>query len=317
MAIRLMVLGKSESDAKEYIVVFCQADLLKRVQSFFDKDPIIRDLCKPDDTSMPAFKVVVKPHAPHLRVALSDIHVHFDNSQPTNGTFCGTPIRLVNGTSEFRIATFGGIIKVNDGLGFKLYGMTAGHSLLEWAHTEGETKCVDSESTSNATLSRESKDIDQQDDSIKSFVDLAEPFLDTSAIPSQSEQDQAVEAWRFSETKALGRILKASSDFGNEDTVEQYFDWALFEVSTHRPNELHTVEAAGNTRKQYLSSAVEKLSVDAPSRPVTMMGGSQGLRTGVLSKLPGRIIIGPGNSFVDAYLLTLDDSQSKLLSSAD
>ena len=37
MALRLMVLGKAEADAKPWIVLLCHKDWVKRVQRFFDK----------------------------------------------------------------------------------------------------------------------------------------------------------------------------------------------------------------------------------------------------------------------------------------
>ena len=320
MAIRLMVLGKTESDAEECMVVFCSADLLKRVEQFFKKDPIVRDLCTPRDNTVPSFKVIVNAQPPRPRATFSDIQVHCASSLSTDDTFCGTPIKFVNNTEEFRIATFCGIIKVTSSNGvFKLYGMTAGHTLLDWEYPETETDHFVSGSTIHTSLDGENEaGVERPGDSVEDLMELGDSFVQVSAIPLHTEQDETAEAWLFPESQELGRVLQTSNcEAGVEDEGKQYFDWALFELNTYRQNELRMAELSGNVRKHQLSLASEKLSPDSPSQLVTVMGGSQGPKRGVLSKLPGRIIMGPGDAFINAYLLTLDDGQSKLISTLD
>jgi len=316
MAIRLMVLGKTESDAEECIVVFCPADLVKRVEQFFKKDQIVRELCKPRDNTAPSFNVIVNAPPPRLRALLSDIQVRCASSQSMDDTFCGKPIKFVNGTGEFRMATFGGIIKVTGSNGeIKLLGMTAGHALLEWEYPESGTDHLIPGSTMHTTLNGESKSVKQRDDSVEDRMQFGNPVVQVSTTPVQLEHEEAAEAWLFPESQELGRVLKTSNcKVGVNDEDVQYFDWAIFELNTYWQNELRRTELSGKVRKHQLLLASEKLSPDSPSQQVTMMGGSQGAKSGVLSKLPGRIIMGPGGSFVDAYLLTLDDGQGKLIS---
>jgi hypothetical protein len=70
MSIRLMVLGKTEADAKECIVLFCPEPLHKKVKHLLDTDQIIKGLLEPDDTTLPSFKAVVTD-SPSLEAASS------------------------------------------------------------------------------------------------------------------------------------------------------------------------------------------------------------------------------------------------------
>ncbi|RYP75567.1 hypothetical protein DL771_002267 [Monosporascus sp. 5C6A] len=306
MAIRLMVLGRTEADAKECMVVFCPTGLCKRVEQFFNKQQIVKDLCEPSDPVLPSFKVIVNGHAPRLRVALSKIQVHCASSQLSENTFCGNPIRFVNETGDVRHATFGGVIKVvgSDGH-FKLYGLTAGHSLLDWQDPDTS---ADTLPGIHIALNAEDEDAEgdeRQDKSSEGLLETQDPFIQASTILLKPEQDETVQSWAFTESQELGKILTNPDRDTDEDQL--YLDWALFELNKYLPNVLVTVELSGHIRKHPLSLCTEKLSPETPSQPVTMIGGSQGSKSGVLSKLPGRIIIGPGDSFIDAYLLTLDE----------
>ncbi|RYP28249.1 hypothetical protein DL767_007299 [Monosporascus sp. MG133] len=306
MAIRLMVLGRTEADAKECMVVFCSTCLCKRVEHFFNKQQIVKDLCEPSDPVLPSFKVIVNGHAPRLRVALSEIQVHCASSQLSEDTFCGNPIRFVNETGDVRHATFGGVVKVvgSDGH-FKLYGLTAGHSLLDWQDPDTSADTLPGIHVALNAEDEDAERAERREESNESLLEAQDPFIQASAILLKPEQDETVQSWTFTESQELGKILKNPDRDKDEDQL--YLDWALFELNKYLPNVFVTVELSGNIRKHPLSLCSEKFSPDTLSQPVTMMGGSQGSKSGVLSKLPGRIIIGPGDSFIDAYLLTLDE----------
>lgn len=123
-SLRLIMLGKLGSEPRPCIVVFCLECQWPRVRKFFEQR-MVRDLYRPMFDFY--FGPPLKPRACGVDVF----------AQPTGReyildpceTLCGLPIKLERkGLDEASIATFGGIIKVEDGAkGVVCFGMTAGH----------------------------------------------------------------------------------------------------------------------------------------------------------------------------------------------
>lgn len=66
IALRLMVLGRSEDDVNPCIVVLCPEQQSKMVRKFFDKD-YVRALCQPKDDLVLSFEVFVLGRPPETR----------------------------------------------------------------------------------------------------------------------------------------------------------------------------------------------------------------------------------------------------------
>ena len=150
-AIRLLVLGASEEDAEETMVVFCSEQEIPRIQSFFDSDRIAKELCQPDDNSLPCFRVLASGHPFRLTAGNEwdvEIEMVADPDVFNGSTICGRPIlfrKIVLSAAPnappcpMRKGTLGGIIQVilDDGTSC-YYGMTAGHAVLDWLNDGGK-----------------------------------------------------------------------------------------------------------------------------------------------------------------------------------
>jgi hypothetical protein len=69
------------------------------------------------------------------------VQVITDSSPQLPKTLCGTPISLQHPSGRARNATLGGVIKLVDSLGeFRLYGISAGHTLEALEDDESEAK---------------------------------------------------------------------------------------------------------------------------------------------------------------------------------
>lgn len=331
MSIRYLVLGKSEADAKDCLVVFCPPSQCKRVKRFFDKHRAVKSLCEPPDLSAPAFRPVVKDLAPQLTVLQSgeevqestdsefsmenpsatSIEVHCSSTPPSDKTLCGTPIRFINHAGEARYGTFGGIVKLVQSDGFELYGLTAGHGLLDWQDSPLLGSDSGSMNDDDSSIDEDMKELlalESSDGSISS----PEPE-DTDAPLShpqpRSKDIQLSEMWEFKDSQKLGNILPRPKSHTNGSG--QYLDWALLEIdaSKHQPNYYPSL----NSKYLELTAAQKKTAPAALGQPAIMIGGSQGCIFGTLSSLPARLMLGHGQAFVDAYILSLKDHTGKPL----
>ncbi|KAL6811630.1 hypothetical protein J3E69DRAFT_350045 [Trichoderma sp. SZMC 28015] len=165
ISIRLMVLGRSEDDAKPCIVVLCPEQQSNRVKKFFEKKSV-RALRLPKD-GQPSFEVFVIGRKPETKQAERDIDADMplvfesgtaeilwrdmqqleakktagdievfipiisESKGYTNETYCGAPIIIRQSSEVDKRCTFGGVIKAVWPNGeMRLYGITVGHILL-------------------------------------------------------------------------------------------------------------------------------------------------------------------------------------------
>ncbi|OPB36108.1 hypothetical protein A0O28_0108820 [Trichoderma guizhouense] len=317
MSIRYLVLGKSEADAKDCLVVFCPPSQCKRVKRFFDKHRAVKSLCEPPDLSAPSFRPVVKDLAPQLTVLQSgeeaqeftgptSIEVHCSSTPPSDKTLCGTPIRFTNHTGEARNGTLGGIIKLIHSDGFELYGLTAGHGLLDWEDyplPAGDWDSIDDDDDDSIDEDmRELLELESSDGSISSpEPEATDP---SSGHPEPKLEEMKIsETWAFEHSQKLGNILPRPKH--HTKGSGQYLDWALIEIdaSKHQPNYHPSLKS----KNLELTAAQKRLTPAALGQPAIMIGGSQGCIPGTLSSLPARLMLGNGQSFVNAYTLSLQD----------
>ena len=303
MATRLMMMGTSREDAGTHIAVFCQPEQRDLIQRFVKSDDV-KSMCQPSEPGVPSFKVAVIGNAPRLRLQKSFIDVVTDVAHTIPGaqveTLCGVPISFQHRSGQKMNATFGGIIKVltKDGE-IRHYGITAGHALQQFENeipvTEevGGAACEPSEPADG----QKEKPGLEADDSDEIELD---PFMING--PHRLETQTEPESWSFYNPVVLGSIIIHPTDESIPEGLfpRQCYDWALFETAVYEMNKIPTDKKA----RIVLS---KRSPGSTGNRSVFMIGGSHGLRTGQLSSGPSRILVGTGEEFVDAYLMTMDN----------
>lgn len=323
-ALRLMVLGTTEEDAKPWIVVLCPAHRVRRVQRFFDK-PLARDLCQPKDPDIPCFEIAIFGQPLQMRAGPAiEVYNYFKNSMAAD-TLCGTLIKSSEG-NQTRIGTLGGIIKVidDDGSAF-FYGMTAGHlieGMTNLGITDVDEPDVDQPDDDDAGDESDWTSADEADDP-KDLPDSLEPCGES--LPRNSRQ--LMDA--FAGTSQLEMESKSHwIPIGNVSTDASitpqnlrktaslsYRDWALVEFAKENDLKRNTLsEKSGAQKDQAVDLKLSSKDPSTISSPlhVVMASGLQGIKRGTLSSMPCSVLLGPGRRFVRAYTLKLWDGTGKL-----
>ncbi|RYP29976.1 hypothetical protein DL767_006459 [Monosporascus sp. MG133] len=327
MAIRLMVLGTSKSEAKPYIVVLAPEDQCKRVRKFFDKSSV-RALCQPGDETMPSFEVLVHGRPPEPKEGDDDIEVLVPlingNLGFTSDTYCGAPIIVRQPSGVEKRATFGGIVKaVSENGDFKLYGLTAGHVVGDTDDDLSVQSATDTVAHSD-DLSISDSDSDSDTDGSVEEIQEAVEHIELSDEPEKAPalQDDRSASWSSLELGNLGNISKESpqvSVSGGKDSTwisGENFDWVLIEMAKYKPNRLRPRSRA----KDEGSHAVASISGDLVMPPplshyigikisVVVISGSEGPKRGHISALPSRLLLYPGRKFVNSLVVNLEDNK--------
>ncbi|PKK47705.1 hypothetical protein CI102_6691, partial [Trichoderma harzianum] len=326
ISIRLMVLGRSEDDAKPCIVVLCPEQQSKKVRKFFDKKSV-RALRLPEG-GQPSFEVFVVGREPETKQAEGDIDVLIpivDESEGyTSETYCGAPIVIRQTSGVEKRCTFGGVIKASWSNGeIKLYGLTVGHILLDDLEDDMTASTESDQSRCSDDWVFELSDSDSEDKSCDSSEeeqnDEAEPLRGMDEL--QLTLPGASSSWTADELSKIGSISKDSPRYQSAATdtnyhePEVYYDWALIDMISYKPNLIRPrrmshddaqEDRVFNFRDHELMMPVLPSSSYGKRQPVVLVSGSEGLRWGSLSALPSRLLLGPGRGFVDTLILNLD-----------
>lgn len=304
IAIRPMMLGKTDSDAdaRSYMVVICSENIKRKVQDFFD-EPLVKSLCEPDDDDVPSFKALVIGHALRLRASTSDISVQCSSMQSSydgTTTFCGMPIHLCDERGHSRKATFGGLVKVLSADGeYQLYGLTAGHFVRDGKiKTHEDDTCLDTwDSTDLVDLG---------------LSEVNHTRMGPPAVSDDNNHD-GPDNLCFRDQHHLGKILDAGrGEFLVDEEHSQmkpYLDWALFELNAHRPNQLAYIGREYSKGDLHLPFSI--IDPRESGMPVSMLCASKGVKHGMLSTTRARVLLYPGDSFTDAYTLSLEGNEGK------
>jgi len=320
MSTRIMMMGSSSSDATAHIVIFCRPEQKSLVQRFAKQDAV-KNMCEPVDLGVPSFKIAVIDAAPRpCQGSNMQLEAVAEGATETPITsFCGLPISVKQPTGQWRNSTLGGVIKVITNAGeIELYGITVGHvlqrrdeedvercqSLISWPNDDGP----DCEELDLATALAGAREYDvsskhgetqesEDDDQVE--VDLLEPVNFWDLEPPDSV------SWAFKEPVVVGTLAHSTESVETsqlfvprEDDADRcYNDWALFKMSRYQENQIPT------DKKAKLS-----LSTRPPGstgrRSVYIICASAGVKGGELAPEPGRILLGPGESFVGTYMVT-------------
>uniref|UniRef100_A0A8H7NKV0 Nitrogen regulatory protein areA GATA-like domain-containing protein n=1 Tax=Bionectria ochroleuca TaxID=29856 RepID=A0A8H7NKV0_BIOOC len=330
ISIRLMVLGRCQDDAKPCIVVLCPEQQSKKVRKFFDKKSV-RALRLPED-GQPSFEVFVIGRAPELKQADGDIDVLIpivgESEGYTNETYCGAPIVIRQTSGVDKRCTFGGVIKATWSNGeVKLYGLTVGHVLLSDLADDLTVSTESDQARCSDDWEFELSDSDSEDES----VDMAEEEPEDEAEPLcvMDELQLGLADGSASWTALdLGKIGSISKDFPQYQSTaidikygepQAYYDWALIDMINCKPNLIRPrklphgqEDGAFKSGNHELVVATSPPSSHGERQSVVLVSGSEGLKRGSLSALPSRLLLGPGQEFVDALILNLDNDKQIL-----
>ncbi|KAH8658875.1 hypothetical protein BGZ61DRAFT_540393 [Ilyonectria robusta] len=327
IALRLMVLGRSEDDAKPCIVVLCPEQQSKRVRKFFDKDSV-RTLCRPEDGTLPSFEVFVLGRPLETKQADEDINVLIpiigESEGYTTETYCGAPIVIRQPSGVEKRGTFGGVVKTVWSNGdVKLYGLTVGHLLLgdlEDDLTLGtESDGAERSDDWGFELSDSESEAESDDSAEEEPDDETQPLrvMDELQLPSAD----ASASWTVLELGKIGSISKdspqnQSATTGANGEPKAYYDWALIDMVSYKPNRIRPRNLPhGEVQKDGAFKSGDLVIPASPSssrQSVVLVSGSAGLKRGSLSALPSRLLLGPGREFVDALVLNLDSDKQIL-----
>ncbi|KAI1839559.1 hypothetical protein JX266_014231 [Neoarthrinium moseri] len=314
LAVRLMVLGETKPEAKPHIVVLGAQGQYKRLRKFFEKKSV-QSLIKPSDDACPSFEYLIYEHPPDLKQAENDdflvlAPVEVGDHSPVTQTLCGTPIIIRHPSSTETRATFGGIIKVIDDAGlFKLYGLTAGHVV--------EDKDDDAQSLLFESSSTEFDYLFPSDSDSESDLDCETSSLinEMEGIPENTSDTKlriGPGAWSSLKMDEIGAISRHSPQLcrAADRAVASMptCDWALIEMLTYKPNQLppRTQRTSDNIHTTSVESnglVMPTSNYKGTEMPVAVISGSEGLKRGVISALPAKIMLGSCDKFVDAMIM--------------
>ncbi|RSL52213.1 hypothetical protein CEP54_010998 [Fusarium duplospermum] len=228
IALRLMILGRNEDDAKPCIVAFCPEEQRKRVRKFFDKSSI-KALCQPEDDALPSFDVFVLGRALEAKHANEDIGVFIPIVEGRQGytddTYCGAPIIIRSPSASDRRCTFGGIIKAVSSNGdTKLYGLTVGHVVLgdlDDDQPEGTIK-IGTESLNNCELQLSDSESEDESDVVPEEPEETESLLDMDNPRPDSREIQHGDSGSWvvnEETLEVYGYVVAADSFGGGHVI--------------------------------------------------------------------------------------------------
>ncbi|KAK3984061.1 hypothetical protein QBC44DRAFT_337691 [Cladorrhinum sp. PSN332] len=291
IAVRLMVLGRNEADARPHLVVFAPSKGSRKVESFFVEEDIKELLATVavSGTDLASIPVIVTSHpdtgflaAWHLA---SNLPVLCPNESWGNlKTFCGLPIRVNN-----RQLTFGGLIRIAraDTFDTTIYGLSAGHFLEDDqdGDTESEDDDLDSGNNSNGIDPVQTESMMAGELPLSSTLDIESPIC------------------HHTDATTLGDVLV----FHGTDPTVPDLDWSLIEVRTPGLPNLIDAKPGDGLRKAHLVTPVSHFPIGSSPREVIAMSGTRGLQRGTLHFVPARVMLGRSESFSDAHILKLQD----------
>jgi len=299
MSTRPMMMGTSKEDASPHIVIFCQSEQKSLIRRFVKQD-IVQALFETGNIGERPFRVVVVGNAPRLRFTVQ-VLADTPGRAPhrSSPTLCGRPISFLHSSGQTRNCTFGGIIKVLTRAGdVQLYGITAGHAL----HDLG-TDIKPNEEDYKTGLNDGNIASDLEGDESDVELDLSPCW---TSLPMKDETS-GVQSWNFDAPVVIGTILNpanAQRHGTGAGSAKKYYDWALFETVEYEMNEIQLDRKA-------MITVTKREPGYTGTRPVYILSGSTDCKVGELRAEPGSILLGPGQEFVETYLVAVKRENGK------
>ncbi|KAL9619675.1 MAG: hypothetical protein Q9160_005695 [Pyrenula sp. 1 TL-2023] len=303
VSLKMRVLGKSQEQAKPWIIVLCSATFSRRARRFF-KQKHIKELCHGESQAdMPSFDVVVCDCPPSLRTEEGQSIVYTSIGKEDLGalkTLCGLPI-AVNVGNQTRLGSLGGLIVIEHLGGQRLYGLTTRHIFqpIPDELNDGQLTKHDSSFSSDDDLSDDGSEIFELDLSLKQRVEFTK---NSSVVPESFVKNTT----RDLSTCEVGRLSPWISDDAKN------CDWALIELTismseSSYPNLLRLADTHVHIQNLARLSS-HTVSSFFPNEDVMILS-SNGTKMGHLFKFSDGIILPPETSFKEAYTLRLSGKE--------
>ncbi|KAK3356636.1 hypothetical protein B0T25DRAFT_440863, partial [Lasiosphaeria hispida] len=280
---KLKYLGESEDEARLYIVVQCDREIVKKVERFFAQKHVLEDL---------GSDFLIDVRGGTLLSLSGAMTLHVSAIPDSRSTFCGMSIHIRNGDVHQR-ATFGGLIAVTmPDNRTVLYGVTAAHP--------------------TATLILGAAEDDERDssDSDSLFEETTRSAMDMDVETEENGRDPAP-----SESSSLGTITERGL-IGKRD-------WALIELACESllPNRLSQTQLLPTRSALSASQSPEQKDLDlfAPHRQSPSLQSnhaavvtSRGLQCGQISSNGSIITTSLGAEFIEVFDF-IPENDAKLL----
>ncbi|KAF2854456.1 hypothetical protein T440DRAFT_552296 [Plenodomus tracheiphilus IPT5] len=290
MAIRLVVLGTDEASARPCIVVFCPESATKKVKQYFWTGNAQR-LCRPDCVGMINFDVIIDSHPLNLKANPRPMDVTLSQLSDLDNRPWNAQIKI-GGIGTTSYAVMGGIVVVVDNNGASsIYGLTAGHTLVQAAvDKDYESHGADEDSASEVMAVAECPNQQSGEQQLDTMQDDASSSITASHVPVDTIASVTVRE---------GRARIAHASFSQKARNR---DWALIEGiedfypvgSASEPVNTHFED---DTRHG-LVHAQESVEIVYQPRCI-----------GTLSGVPAYIVLPLGDGFVRAHTVSPRDGQ--------
>jgi hypothetical protein len=294
LAIRLLVLGREESSAKPYIVVFCPACISDLVRNYFRRGTPKR-LCQPGKAGPASFDVIVEgnPIQPTTSEHLCPIFIYTGCLASGPQRYRNIPLRI-DGIGGTRYATMGGYILITDkNETVSIYGLTAGHSIVkDDLEEEVPSEHASEEPNAERNLFPE----------FANFAPSQIPESATSRTMHNATYNFITNSWEVIEWSGTANVAPASFSTQACDR-----DWALLEAVMERPS--------NGTQEEKMFESY--LLGDPGSGNVAIDDDAeeslQSPFIGKISRLPSFAILSYGSDFVRVHAITMRDAYSRWL----
>jgi hypothetical protein len=318
ISMKCMVLGESESTAKPWIVILCDSSTLKRVKKFFDQTWVKQE-CHPNDSSQPQFDYIIHNRPPRPTGGNSvDVFGTLSGQPHAHITSCGRLLQIGSG-DDVRLATLGGILKLQFDYGVRLLGLTAGHTLLD----ERDDRSPDSSSDEDEDDDDDDLSVAQGDVDDTSANEIYELDLENQAGhmsganigsgPSAEDLDAALSAVHIDTDQVWHKVAHLYARSSKPVASGANLDWALLELDDRclvKPNLLvHNELVLGKTRTDTLD--LKEMMIPSSTwglnQEVSLVSGTHSTRHGHISQCLSYIMLAGGKKFVQTYSLFLSD----------
>ena len=189
-----------------------------------------------------------------------------------------------------------------------LYGMTAGHVLVEeppkrYSFDQADIPNEEDDEDEGFYSGEEEYELDDILDGYEEAEDLATIDNGTGTVPHNT---QSGHLWPM-----IGSV-SATSNKGAK--TEHDLDWALIDldrVADYRPNLLVTSNREDTAARHRPLKENGKATEDGSSRKVLLLSGTDGVKSGMLSTSLSFLMMGPGKAFTKTYTLVLPHNSGK------
>ncbi|KAK8109445.1 hypothetical protein PG999_007582 [Apiospora kogelbergensis] len=302
-------LGRTEADAKLWMVVCCEERLRSRVKRFFNR-PGVQELCN-FQGRLEVATIQVYITKPATLLARTNIVAQLPGrivqGFAHNNELCGAPLWAYNpATAASRQVTLGGVLEVTLNGRNKYLGMTVGHAVegLEVGDDDTSQITTRPDMETDTCLERVSGSTGTESDSgaeTASSLDQGDfQVVDSqTTLPQNQERD---DPWETNSVIMTMTKAKADPEAGT------YYDWALVDLGS-LPNhmEVHNVGARRVDGQPLLPRVPSGQDLDGVQGSTIIVVSPEGPKSGTMSLLPSKLLLHPGRAFVDTFIVNLDE----------